>query len=182
MEIPLPDGSSATISQAEILTAEKALGVWSTVDGNDSKHISKNVTSRFEKWASEMINGHLPARLGWIAYKFKLWLGLRYGLATLAMPLTIARATLQKENFRILSVLGINCNVKWKWRTLHRTFGGIGLFDLAVEHTIGMINIFVQHYGAGTTVGLKYSALLEALQLEIGCTGNPLEEDYDRYH
>jgi hypothetical protein len=45
-----------------------------------------------------------------------------------------------------------------------------------------MINIFVQHYGAGTTVGLKYLALLEALQLEIGCTGNPLEEDYDRYH
>ena len=45
-----------------------------------------------------------------------------------------------------------------------------------------MINIFVQHYRAGTTVGLKYSALLEALQLEIGCTGNPLEEDYDRYH
>jgi hypothetical protein len=49
MEVPLPDGSSATISQTEVSTAEKALGVWSTVDGNDSKHISKNVTSRFEK-------------------------------------------------------------------------------------------------------------------------------------
>jgi hypothetical protein len=129
-----------------------------------------------------MINGHLPARLGWIAYKFKLWPGICYSLATLATPLTIARATLQKENFHILPVLGINCNVKWEWRTLHRTFGGIGLFDLAVEHTIGMINIFVQHYGAGTTVGLKYLASLEALQLEIRCMGNPLEEDYDRYH
>jgi hypothetical protein len=72
MEIPLPDGLSATISQAEVSMAEKALGVWSTVDGNDSEHISKNVTGRFEKWASKMINGHLPARLGWIAYKFKL--------------------------------------------------------------------------------------------------------------
>jgi hypothetical protein len=129
-----------------------------------------------------MINGHLPAHLGWIAYKFILWPGIHYGLATLATPLTIARATLQKENFRILPILGINRNVKQEWRTLHRTFGGIRLFDLAVEHTIGIINIFVQHYGAGTTVGLKYSALLEALQLEFGCTGNPLKEDYDRYH
>jgi hypothetical protein len=47
MEIPLPDGLSTTISQAEVSTVEKALGVWSTVDGNDSKHISKNVTGRF---------------------------------------------------------------------------------------------------------------------------------------
>jgi hypothetical protein len=89
MEIPLPDGLSATISQAEVLMAEKALGVWSTVDGNDSEHISKNVTGRFEKWVSKMIHGHIPARLGWIAYKFKLWPGIRYGLATLATPLTI---------------------------------------------------------------------------------------------
>jgi hypothetical protein len=85
MEIPLPDGLSATINQAEVLTAEKALGVCSTVDGNDSEHISKNVTGRFKKWVSKMINEHLPACLGWIAYKFKLWLGIRYSLATLAM-------------------------------------------------------------------------------------------------
>ena len=56
------------------------------------------------------------------------------------------------------------------------------MFDLAVEHTIGMINIFVQHYGAGTTVAMKYAASLEALQLELGCLGNPLGEDYARYH
>ncbi len=72
--------------------------------------------------------------------------------------------------------------MKWEWRTLHRAFGGIGLFNLAVEHTIGMINIFIQHYGAGTTVAMKYLALLEVLQLEIGCIGNPLDEDYKKYN
>ena len=45
-----------------------------------------------------------------------------------------------------------------------------------------MKNILVQHYGAGSTLALEYSASLEALQLEIGCTGNPLEENYERYH
>jgi hypothetical protein len=182
MEIPLPDGSAATISHAEVSTAEKALGVWSTVDGNNSVHISQNITGRVQKWTSKMINGHLPARLGWIAYKFKLWPGIRYGLSTLAMPLETAQSTLRKENFRILPFLGINRNVKREWRTLHQAFGGVGLFDLAVEHTIGMINIFVQHYGAGTTVAMKYAASLEALQLELGCLGNPLGKDYAWYH
>jgi hypothetical protein len=182
MEIPLPDGSPATISQADVSTAEKTLGVWSTIDGNDSTHIKHNITGRLQKWTSKMINGHLSARLGWIAYRFKLWPGIRYGLSTLAMPLTTARNTLQKENFHILPLLGVNRHVKTEWRTLHRAFGGVGLLDLAVEHTIGMINIFVQHYGAGTTIAMKYEASLEALQLELGCLGNPLMEDYTRYH
>jgi len=97
MEIPLPEGSSATISQAEVSTAEKALGVWSTVDGNDSTHIAHNITGRFQKWTSKMTNGHLSARLGWIAYKFKLWPGIRYGLSTLAMPLRTAKNALHKN-------------------------------------------------------------------------------------
>jgi hypothetical protein len=62
------------------------------------------------------------------------------------------------------------------------SFPGFGLFDLAIKLSIGMINTFFQHYGAGTTLALKYSASLEASQLEIGCTGNPLEENYKRYH
>ncbi len=67
-------------------TAEKALGVWLTVDGDDMEHLLKNVTGTFMKWASKMTNGHLPAHLGWIASKFKLWPGIRYGLSTLATP------------------------------------------------------------------------------------------------
>jgi hypothetical protein len=98
------------------------------------------------------------------------------------MPFSTAQDTLQKENFRILPFLGINQTVKREWRTLHQAFRGIGLFDLAVEHTIGMINIFIQHYGADTTVAMKYLAFLEALQLEIGCTGNPLEKNYKKYN
>ncbi len=180
VETPLPDGSPATISQAEVSMAEKALGVWSTVNGDDKRHLLNNITGRFMKWTSKMTNGHLPAWLSWIAYKFKLWPGIRYGLATLAMPLSLAQATLQKENFCILPFMGINWNMKREWQTLHRAFGGIGLFDLAVEHTIGMINNFIQHYGAGTTVAMKFSASLEALQLELGCIGNPLDKDYEK--
>jgi hypothetical protein len=62
---------------------------------------------------------------------------------------------------------------------IHHTFGGIGLFSFAIEHTISMINMFIQHYGAGTMLAKKLTALLEALQLELGCTGNPLCKNFN---
>jgi hypothetical protein len=182
MTIPLPDGTRAPISHGHVTTAEKSLGVWSAIDGDDSKHIKENVIGKTTKWINRMRNAHLPARMGWIAYKFKLWPGIRYGIATLAVPLAEARRVLQTENFHCLSFLGINRNVKREWRTLHRAFGGIGLFSFPVEQTIGMINMLIQHYGAGTTLAKKISASLEALQLEVGCIGNPFNEDFDQLH
>ena len=41
--------------------------------------------------------------------------------------------------------------------------------------------MLVQHYGVSSVLGRKFSASLEALQLEIGTNQNPLELDFDRY-
>jgi hypothetical protein len=167
MEIPLLDGTSAMISQGEVSAAEKALGVWSTVDSNDNEPLAEIITGCIKKWISKMKNGHLPACLVWVTYKDKLWLGVSYGLAMLAMPLEAAQKALQRENFHILPFLSMNQNVKRGWRSLHRVFGGIGLHNLPVEHAIAMINILIQHYSAETTLAKKFSASIEALQLEI---------------
>ncbi len=179
IEIPLPNGNTARISQGEVSVAEKALGIWSSIDGNNKAHVQHNVTDQVEKWINRIRNGHLPAKLGWIAYCFKLWAGVRYGLAVLATPLSTATDVLKKQNFQLLSFLGVNCNVKREWQTIHRAFGGIGLFSFVIEQTIGMINMFIQHFKASTTLAKKFTATLEALQIEIGCIGNPLLENYN---
>jgi hypothetical protein len=88
---------------------------------------------------------------------------------------------LHTKNFQSLYFLGINWNVKKEWRT-HRAFGGIGLFSFTVENTIRMINIFIQHSGAETTLAKKFSGSLEALQLDIGCLGNPLKKKINKLH
>jgi len=112
MTIPLPDGTRAPISNGQVTTAEKSLGVWSAIDGIDSKHIEENVTGKTANWINRMRNAYFPARLGWIAYRFKLWAGIRYGIATLAIPLAESRRILQTKNFQCLSFLGINRNVE----------------------------------------------------------------------
>ncbi len=83
-----------------------------------------------EKWINRMRNGHLPAKLGWIAYRFKLWARVRYRIVVLATPLLILAGVLKKQNFWLLLFLGVNRNVKREWRIIHRAFGGIGLLAL----------------------------------------------------
>ncbi len=65
---------------------------------------------------------------------------------------------------------------------MHRAFGSIGLFSFPVKQTIGMINMLIQHYRAGTALTLKMTTSIEALQLEIGCIGSLFDENYDELH
>ena len=53
-------------------------------------------------------------------------------------------------------------------------FGGMGLHSLPVEATVCSVNLFLQHYGSGSHLGLTIEASLQELQMELGVTRNPL--------
>ena len=177
--IPLPDGTSCIVDQKGSDEAMKMLGVWSCPAGLDGKHLEEIVIGKMDTWLARVRNGHLSAKLAWKAYKWKLWPGLRYGLATLGTRLYDLDGVLTKQQYEVLPLLGVNRNIRKHWRTLPRAFGGIGLFHLPVEQTIGWINMFIQHFGLDSVLAGKFQASLEALQLEIGCTGCPLSEDFE---
>jgi hypothetical protein len=46
MIILLSEGTRAYTSHGDISKAEKLLGVWSTLDGNDSKHIEEIIKGK----------------------------------------------------------------------------------------------------------------------------------------
>ena len=100
-----------------------------------------------------MSNAHLPATLGWMLYRFKLWSGLRYGIATLATPLATAHTVLEGLEYKMLSFLGVNRNINWGWQTLPRAFGGVGLFIFAVEHMIVWAGMLLLHCGVPSLMG-----------------------------
>jgi hypothetical protein len=76
----------------------------------------------------------------------------------------------------MLPFLGVNQYVKMEWRQFGRTFGEIGLLNLLVEQFIRWMEIMLQHYHTGTTFSDKITALIAALQLEIGSCGNLLNK------
>ncbi len=44
IKIPLPNGDMAKILQGEVSVTEKALGIWSSIDGDNKAHVEHNVT------------------------------------------------------------------------------------------------------------------------------------------
>jgi hypothetical protein len=180
LTLPLPNNTRAKISQLHVMEAKKMLGVSSNPIGSDEKHLKEVVVGKMKQWASRIKNAHLPVHLVWKAYRYKLWPEVCYAIATLATLLSATISLLHSLEFEILGSMGVNRHVKMEWRTLAREFGGIGLYSLTIEQFISWLEVILQHYCMGSTLSRKMHAFLEALQLEVGCRGNPLSKDYGK--
>ena len=178
LSIPLQDGSRRIIEQLNTSESRKMLGVWSNPRGTDDKHINEVVIGKTKTFVNSIKNAHLPTYLVWKAYRSCLIPGLKYGLSTLATQTTVTQDLLRKWEFELLSYLGVNKHVRTEWRSIPRELGGIGLWNFTREQCKSWLEAFLQHYGRNTTIAKKMIASLEALQLEIGCSRNPLSEDY----
>jgi hypothetical protein len=178
LTIPLPDGARAEIQQTNIDEAKKMLGVWSTPSGNDTRHLEECIIAKTRTWMEQIKNSTLPTHLVWRVYRYQLWPRLRYGLGTLATRNAATSSLLHGLEFEMVSSMGVNKHVKVEWRTIAREFRGIGHFSLPVEQFICWLEMILQHCQAGCTVSSKLRATLEALQLELGCRGNPMNKNF----
>ena len=176
--VPLPEPEGDTIiTRHDMSEAIKSLGVFTSPVAGHEQHL-EYICTRVNEWLIKVKNGHLPAALAWMSYTFQLWSGVRYGLGTLTNSLHHAIICLDGTDFKMLSFLGVNRNIRKGWRRLPHLFGGIGLFSLPIEQHICRVNLFCQHFGSPSTIGQKLLASLHWLQMQLGCNGNPLELDY----
>ncbi len=179
--VPLPEPEGEVIIEHHKMShSVKSLGVFTSPSGGHLDHLAY-IRDRMSEWLSRMLNGHLPTLLAWMSYQHQLWARLRYGLGTLTNDLSSGQTCLEDMDFKLLSILGVNRNIRKGWRRIPHTFGGIGLLDLSIEQHICRINLFCQHYGSPSTIGLKLSASLHWLQMYLGCIGNPLLLDYSEW-
>jgi len=146
--------------------------------GGDEMQMTKNAVERMADWMARTQQGQLPAKLAWISYQYKLWAGMRYGLTATSLRWQEINGIMDRLNYEVLPLLGVNRNVRKRWRCIPREFGGTGLYDLAIEQLICWINAILQHYGSGSLIDQKVKASLEALQLELGCAGNPFHQSF----
>jgi hypothetical protein len=72
----------------------------------------------------------------------------------------------------------MNKHVKVEWRMVARELGGIRLHSLTAEQFISWLDMILQHYQTELTILSKLRASLEALHLELGCRGNPLDKNF----
>jgi hypothetical protein len=62
-----------------------------------------------------------------------------------------------------------------------KQYGGLGLTHLAALQGNIRIQYLIGHLRCGDTTGELMQILLEYTQLECGCRGNPLQQDYKNY-
>ncbi len=169
LSIPLPDGSQEELIQLPVSESKKMLGVWSSPDGSDAKHLQEVVVGKTKTWVNCLWNANLPTHLAWKAYRFQLGQGIRYGVSTLANHSKEIEDILHSLEFEMISFLGVNHHLKTEWRRFTWEFGGIGLLNLSIEQFIGWVQMLLQHCGTRSTIFKKMRASLEATQLDIRC-------------
>jgi hypothetical protein len=122
----------------------KTLGVVDAPAGGNIGHL-EYIKSKTAIWVNRMKNGHLPSHIAWIAYRLQLWASLRYGIGTMTNDIEEAEEANKDHERETLNILGIVKNVTKGLRRLQPTFGGFGLFNLAMEQLIGRLNLMLQH-------------------------------------
>jgi hypothetical protein len=184
----MPDGSTEGIALLPHTEGRVTFGISTSPDGDDTHHLHmpgkardrwRSASTRASVWLDRLKNGHLPLKYSWVSYRLQLWSSLRYGLGTLSAPLSKLGELTTNFAFHALPYLGVNCNIRSEWRYLHNTFGGVGLLSLSTEAKIARVNLFVQHWGMPNPIGQMLQTSMEALQLEIGCVGCPLNEPFN---
>ena len=83
---------------------KKTLGVRDCPAGGNKSHL-KHIKDKVNAWIDKMKNGHLPSSMGWVACRFQLWPGVRYGIGTTTNALEKADEALDKSDYRMLNVL-----------------------------------------------------------------------------
>ena len=178
LRVPISDNEEVILRQYNLDEPIKSLGVTTSPMAGHAVHLI-HLKDKTDNWIALISNGHLPVSQVSMSYLFQLWPSLRYGLGTLTNDWAASSKCLASTEFKILPLIGVNRHIARPWRRLHQTFGGIGLLDLAVEQHICRMNMFCQHYGSQSTIGKKLLASMHWLQLQLGCLGCPLLENYD---
>ena len=88
---------------------------------------------------------------------------------------------LDKQDYETMNSLGFASTIKRRWRKLHSTFGGVGLYSFCTEQLIERLNLLLQHYNTGSALSKRLSTSLAYLQLQLGTNECSLDLDYSKW-
>ena len=102
-------GDDSVRKQVDSLGVEeekKFLGVFDGPEGGNVKQIEK-IKDKVDIFVRRMTNGKLPAYLGWMAYKHKLWASIVYGIGTMTNDIEAVEKFLDIFGYRMMNILGV---------------------------------------------------------------------------
>ncbi len=180
MEVPTEDGHLCPISHTSVSVAQKTLGIWTSPDGSSKAQLD-HMRSKAQEWVDRLSLGPLPRHLIWLSINSQFWPRVGYGIGCCTASFNELTEALRKPYFKLLSLCGVNRNIRADFRQLPAGFYGIGLPHPGIEATVAALNLFLQHYGSPTLLGRQLQASYEAFALELGLSNTPFQESFGKY-
>jgi hypothetical protein len=116
-----------------------------------------------------------------VAYNYLFMPSLAYGLPETTLTKEECEAIQRPVVNAILPKMGIARSAPRKVVFGTKQYGGLGLTHLAALQGNIILQHLLGHLRCGDTTGELMQMLLEYTQLECGCRGNPLLQDYKNY-
>jgi hypothetical protein len=116
-----------------------------------------------------------------VAYNSFYMPSLGYGVPTTTLTKEECEDIQRPLVNAILPKMGIARSAPRKVVFRTKQYGGLSLTHLAALQGNSRLQYLLGHLRCGDTTGELMQMLLEYTQLECGCRGNPLQQDYKKY-
>jgi hypothetical protein len=116
-----------------------------------------------------------------VAYNSFYMPSLGYGVPATILTKEECEAIQRPVVNAILPKMGIARSAPSKVVFGTKQYGGLGMTRLAALQGNSRLQYLLGHLRCGDTTGDLTQMLLEYTQLECGCRGNPLQQDYNKY-
>ena len=171
-----------TLNKIETNEAIETLGVHLAPNGNEIPQFEA-LKSKALKWANRMKQrGILSKQDAWIGFTSTILKTLQYPLPVTC--LTEAQCTTILAPILNVSLPAIGISRKFCRKYIQAPYEcmGIGIPSLYTFQGASHIDLLVSHWKSDSDTGRLVRATVESLQLELGCSINPLHLPYDKWH
>lgn len=172
LDIPLPDGSSATIEHCGVDQAHKTLGTMTCPSGKSDAMIA-HMKERAQGWIGQAISAKLPRRNVWLLAARQFWPKVGFGLGVCSARYMELAECLMKQYYELGPLGGVRRSANRMARQLDIGFFGVGCPHPAVECMVSQLNHLLRHYGCETAVGRLLQVSMELLLIELGMGSQP---------
>ncbi len=180
VEVPMADGSNATIDQLSVTNAIKTLGSMTCPSGCNKAALER-MQQQGQEWVDRVISGKISRRNMWKMLDCQFWPRLGYAIGNNTATLLEFDKSLQKIYWQVVPQGGVHGSAPKHLRTLTKRFYGMGCPNLGIECMIAQVAKLLSHYGCRSGVGIQLQVSVELFIIKLGVSTQPFQEPFEKY-
>ena len=180
LTVPLLDHTSAPIPTLPTEHALLMLGIWFGPLSCGSKHMVE-MCPKGHIWADKLHAWPLSHLEAWTSFTLQLYPGMSWGISTVVLSSHKLFEATRPVYFKCLPLLCVQPHIELPWRTLPKSYQGIGMPNFALHSLASKLQLIQCIWGFNDATSCSMLMGYESFLMEIGMYGHTLAYDYTRF-